>query len=181
MSTHILLRNGALFDYCDEQTWANLDIHAIAWSLAHQHRYLGHTRYPYNTAAHAVRVSYMVPASFALEGLLHDAAEAVCGDMPNPLKRLPELASYAALEERVLAHVLQRHGLAPVLSDVVHAADYQAFREEVAALAVNQSHKVWGFDTTLYREPRIPVVLWDSTASYKEFLHRYTMLTETAA
>lgn len=89
------------------------DVEEIAHALSNLCRYFGHVRHFYNVAHHSVLVANHVwdvaPAEILLDerrklaraALLHDAAEAFCGDMVAPLKRLPEMAGYRALIERV--------------------------------------------------------------------------------
>lgn len=51
-------------------------------------RYCGHTRWHYSVAQHSYLVSKVVNPRFALAGLLHDAPEALLGDVITPVKRL---------------------------------------------------------------------------------------------
>lgn len=82
----------------------------IAHSLANQCRWAGHCEPFYSVAEHSVRVSQWVEANVEdsnqetrcnaiLWGLLHDASEAYCVDVPRPLKRC--LAGYEEIEERL--------------------------------------------------------------------------------
>lgn len=64
----------------------DVDITDIAWSLGRQRRWLGHTKFDWYVAQHAVVTSYIVGEGYALEALLHDAAEAYVGDIPSPFK-----------------------------------------------------------------------------------------------
>jgi len=109
-----------------------VDIRDIAHALAHQCRYAGHTRRFYSVAEHCVLVSQVVPPADALHGLLHDATEAYCVDVPRPVKRY--LAGYAEIEARNWLAICERFGLDATLSASVHTADNSVLLAEKAAL-----------------------------------------------
>lgn len=60
----------------------------ISHTLGNINRFNGNLPQPYTVAQHSVHVSRLVPKEFALGALLHDASEAICCDIPTPLKRL---------------------------------------------------------------------------------------------
>jgi hypothetical protein len=66
----------------------DVDITDIAWGLGRTLRYGGHIREDWSVAHHSVVMSYLVPKKFAMEALLHDAAEAYIGDIIWPVKAL---------------------------------------------------------------------------------------------
>jgi hypothetical protein len=69
-----------------------LFMHDIAWHLGRILRYNGGIRQDYTVAHHSLIMSYAVPEEYALEALLHDAAEAYMGDIVWPVKSMyPEL------------------------------------------------------------------------------------------
>ena len=88
----------------------HVDIHDIAHALSQICRFNGHTRVPYSVAEHCVRCSDLVEPAFALDALLHDAAEAYLGDISTPLKR--ELGrAWSDIEERVERVIAEYFGL----------------------------------------------------------------------
>lgn len=81
----------------------------IAHALSMQCRYGGHCREFYSVAEHSLAVSYIVPPGMALEGLLHDAAEAYICDVPRPLKQLLG-APYSWIEAKIMTAINERYG-----------------------------------------------------------------------
>jgi 5'-deoxynucleotidase YfbR-like HD superfamily hydrolase len=120
MPAEILTATGRTFDL-ERPDNGPFDIQAIAHALSHICRFSGHVREFYSVAQHSVLVSQLLPPHLAMQGLLHDAAEAYLGDLVSPLKRM--LSNYRRLEERVEEAIFRHFGLVyPPPSDV-KAAD----------------------------------------------------------
>ena len=124
---------GARFDLRKPDP-ASVSISDIAWSLATTRRWTGHPRPAYSVAQHSVYVSRLVPREYALEGLLHDAAEAYTGDIASPLKAL--LGRRFARIERAAARAISQ-ALRVNLVDLpqcVHEADSDLMVSEAEQL-----------------------------------------------
>lgn len=111
----ILTHDGAYFDLIHPERSA-LSIDAIAHALSQLCRFTGHVERFYSVAQHSVMVSRLVPPEHALEGLLHDAAEAVLGDVASPLKHL--LPMYQAIEHQVEQAIWSRYGFSALAPEV---------------------------------------------------------------
>lgn len=116
----IMTSTGKHFSFTNPQP-DTICIEDIASALSNICRFTGHVSEFYSVAQHSVRVSYLVPGEFALEGLLHDATEAYCSDINAPLKAL--LPDYRAIEERVDAAIRAKFRLPPAKSPEVKHAD----------------------------------------------------------
>jgi hypothetical protein len=102
--------SGIRFDPLDPRP-GDVAIEDIAHQLGYQCRYNGAVREYYSIAEHSVLASEHVPSAFALEALLHDAAEAYVGDMIRPIKIRDDMAYYRAVEARVQDAIHARFGI----------------------------------------------------------------------
>lgn len=118
--TWILTRSGSHFDFADPQP-DQIRIGDIARGLSNECRFAGQCSDFYSVAQHSYAASWLVPFEFALEALLHDAAEAYTKDIPMPLKQL--LPDYKAIERRVDAAIRAHFGLPAECSAEVKRAD----------------------------------------------------------
>ena len=118
--TSILTRSGRYFDFLNPDP-DTIDIKDIAWALSLTGRFSGHTKGFYSVAQHSVLASYQTPELFAFEALMHDAAEAYCGDMSSPLKSICK--DYQVIEDKVYKVIAKKFKLPESMSPEVHNAD----------------------------------------------------------
>lgn len=135
---------------------AALSIGTLAHSLAQINRFTGHCHRPYSVAEHSLLVSEIIERAgygslAALAGLMHDAHEALVGDVASPIKRemrrhatamafearqLPQARAYSdfdRVEAAAESAVRVRFGLAVIsrhFEHIVGAADMQALATE---------------------------------------------------
>lgn len=110
----------------------------IAHALSQICRFGGHTRQFYSVAQHCVLVSQMVPVEYRLQALLHDAAEAYCGGMVQPLKGLPSMLPYRAYEQAMQSRLFEAYGVVPTVhsTETVKQADLAMLATERRDLMV---------------------------------------------
>lgn len=121
-----MLRSGGFFNLLDP--WGvDIAIEDIAHALSNICRFTGHSRF-YSVAQHSVLVSRLVPTEHAFAGLMHDAHEALVGDVSTPLKRL--LPQYRAIEDRIQEAVLSSFDVEMPLHPCVKDADMVALATE---------------------------------------------------
>lgn len=167
----IQLVSGNYFRF-DDPDGSPFGIEDIAHALAHLCRFTGHTKTFYSVAQHCVLVSHLVPPGDALQGLLHDGAEAFLGDVASPLKAL--LPDYRAIERRVERAVFRRFGLPETLPGTVRRADQVALATERRDLMVTGSahdrHWARVAGTPAHAQRIQP---WSSAAARAAFLDRF--------
>ena len=174
MKPTILLCTGRYFDFTAPTA---LTEEEVAHALSNICRFTGHSREFYSVAQHSVLVSMLVPRPLALWGLMHDAVEAVVGDMASPLKRL--IPEYKALEHRCEAVILAGFGLVGDMPAEVKHADRVALRTEQRDVM----HKEGGLWTSLegIEAPTwLTVKPWTPDEARRRFLKRYDWLRAEA-
>ncbi len=163
---------GELFDFVHPELHP-ISIIDIAQSLSLLCRFAGHSKVFYSVAEHSVRVSYLVPPEHALWGLMHDAGEAYCVDVPRPLKHMAGMEAYRAHEKRVMAAICSWFHMDATEPPEVKLADNIMLVTEQRDLLKN-SHPDFAHVTPLDEtiEP------WTSRKAEHRFLSRFYELTE---
>lgn len=167
----ILLVNGDFFDFKDPRNH-NYDIRAIAHALSNLCRYTGHSKRFYSVAEHSVIVSRLVEPKYALEGLMHDASEAYCGDVASPLKRL--LPGYSKIEEGVQEAIAMYFGLQWPFPKEVHDADKLCYVTERETISNTGKDALWFTDI---KPVDFPIKGLSPKQAYNAFIERYEELT----
>lgn len=169
----IQLADGSYFDL-DMPVATPLRIEVIAHSLANQCRYTGHCNRFYSVAQHSVLVSQIVPPELALTGLLHDAAEAVLGDVARPLKQM--LPEFKELEDRIEGIIFHQWGIPQPLPQEVKDADMVMLATERRDLMEEQQTE-WG--PTVGYEPLAETIMpWSPGEARWRFWDRYCEIVE---
>lgn len=137
--SYIQTLSGKKFSY-QFATADDIDIEDIANALSNICRFAGHLPEFYSVAQHSVLTSLIVPAEFAFEALMHDAAEAYCQDIPAPLKAL--LPDYQRIETLVDDLIRQKYGINPEQAAVVKYADLVMLATERRDLDIDDG-SVW--------------------------------------
>lgn len=136
----IQTQSGKYIDLLSPQP-EQFEIEDIAHSLAHQCRFNGHSRLFYSVAEHSVFVAGLVSEEHRLAALLHDAAEAITGDIVYPLKQAINDISGGLIdiiERDIHAAIAERFGIAPTLPDEVKHADRMMLATERQQLLPEQ-------------------------------------------
>jgi uncharacterized protein len=150
----LVTHSGLVLDYFFPKI-ESICIEDIAVGLSREFRFANQTPEPYSVAQHSVLVSSLVPRQYALEALLHDAAEAYMKDLPAPLKS--KIQAYRIQEDTLMKVIAQKFNLKYPFPEKVKRADQEALKFE------------W---TALIEQP-IPDYCWSIRMAKLKFLHRY--------
>lgn len=105
-----------------------ITIEDIAHGLSRQCRFSGHTINYYTVAQHSVWVALRLPKHLQLEGLLHDASEAFCVDIPSPIKK--HFTQYHVIEDNVMIVIAKKFKIQYPFHDEIKKVDKEALRWE---------------------------------------------------
>jgi len=172
--TSLILRSGALFDLADPES-GRFTLEDIAHGLSHLCRFTGHATRFYSVAEHAVHCSRIAADGFAFEALMHDAAEAIIGDVARPLKSL--LPDYKRIEAAVEARVLGAFGLTLPMSAEVKWADEAMLQLEWREV-MGQTSAIEGLP--VWEHPTVTIGFWSPEEARRRFLSRFDALSPGA-
>jgi len=165
----IRLHSGLKFHFLDPQI-SEVDIRDIAWALSHICRFTGHVKKFYSVAQHCCHVCDILPEEFKLQGLLHDAQEAYCQDLAQPLKQY--LPQYKEMELRIEKAMAKKFGIQFPMPAVVKTADMVLLVTEMRDLMRGGDYKNIPFAPMKER-----IKPWSAEKARREFLKRFHRLT----
>jgi hypothetical protein len=165
---------------------SDIDIMDICHHLSHICRFGGGTRYHYSVGQHSVLVSQVQCTTECLltkpycpppdasqhrrQKFAHDFTEAYLGDIPRPIKYLPEFAAYRDAETKAHEVICQAFGIPAPMPPCVHTADNQLLVAEGAALMNYSYRKDYGAPGNVKIEP------WTPEETRVRFMDRYREL-----
>lgn len=160
-----------------------IDMRFLASTLAKINRFNGRTPLPYSVAQHSVLVAQLLPARLRRYGLLHDAHEAILGDITSPVKsalrQLTAIDAVARLErawDRAIHQALCLPWPLPGAdAALMKAADMTALATEMRDL----------MDIPVHRLPCIPAPTiirpWPWAKAEDQILTEWQRLSDAAA
>ena len=176
---------------------STINIEDIAWGLSRMPRFCGHTItiVPYSVAQHSMFVADEVKSMLGqypninnssdyydilLKALLHDAAEVYTGDLPSPMKRIPELRPIIKqIEAGLDKAIYEAFNLTPMTQgevELIKSADLIAQKIEAHAFMVSRGKNWPGLpEVSLERLQQFEQPL-DSLTSYKLFMDQFNCL-----
>lgn len=119
------------------------DLFSIGVSLGRIPRFAGHTKYLYTVLPHVLTVATIMPPEYSVFGLIHDAPEICCSDVPTPWKTEGAKERELDLYERIA----EGHGLVWPIPEHVQAevdkADRLALEAEAHVIGHPAAELVW--------------------------------------
>lgn len=146
-------------------------IEVIAYALSHLNRYAGHVG-QYSVAQHCVHASHLIgPEHLRMSALLHDAPEALYGDISSPLKRFLDSDDLRGLESFYHDQVDEKYCVLTRHADVKHC-DLRLLVTEAKA-----------FDLPLHFFPDFEpydydIVRWSPKVAEQAFLDQFERLSK---
>lgn len=148
----------------------------IAHHLSLQCRFTGAVQKFYSVGEHSVRVSCAVPEEDALDGLLHDAAEAYLVDLCTPIKNYSALGDeYRKIEAGLERVIRKKFCLRPEMPPSVREADARLLVTEMRDLMSRPpAARKAAWQYAPLEEKIIP---WSPADAELRFLARFNYLT----
>lgn len=120
-------------------------LYSIGVGLGRTVRFSGQTRLFYTVLQHTLVVAELLPIEFRIHGLLHDAPEAIVGDVPTTWKT----DAARDCEDDLQLRIYESLGLklpSVTVYDLLHEADADALAAEAHVLGHAEAGKWWPWD-----------------------------------
>lgn len=150
----------------------DINITDIAWALSNLCRFNGHSKHFYSVAEHSIYVSENSPKQYALQGLLHDAAEAYIGDIASPIKPFFKVD---LIEKQIMRCISIHFGLDDLcpLPDIVKQVDRALLADEAMQI-MNPCTVPW---PQLQEPPlNIDIKCYSPAQAFRLFMYHYENL-----
>lgn len=112
-------------------------IEDIAFALCKVQRFGGHLPVDYSVARHSIEVCGLVTLEHRFQALMHDASDAVFGDMPTPIKNL--CPDFKKLETKFMHVLAKKFGFDWPEHESVRIADKYALENEWQHIMLGKS------------------------------------------
>lgn len=153
-------------------------IEDVAHHLAYQCRYNGATEPFFSIAEHCVMGSYIIDPKYGYDFLMHDCAEAWCGDMIRPMKHETDLQPiFTAIEDAIFAVAAVKFDVSDPVPLAVKELDVAMFKIEQRQLFPNHPNPE-EFDQEFHKGFKLPC--WSMDRAEREFLARFRYLSSSA-
>lgn len=174
----IRLRSGLYFDLRDPQP-DQFTLADIAGALSKICRFGGQIDQFYSVAEHSFNCARQARYDghghqVEVAALMHDAAEAFCGDVVKPLKMM--IPEYREIEKRIEAVIEAKFGIEKSASDIVKEIDMAMLIAERRAL-FSADNVEWTGENSVRRISFVPL-LWNPTQAEQAFVNVANFLLE---
>ena len=147
----------------------------IAHALSNICRFNGHSIAHYSVAQHSVLLADQLAADRASIyiqrwALLHDAAEAYCGDITRPLKSL--LPGFAEIEGRIMDAICVRFGMDVNMPTIVKEYDDRILADEYREV-MGEGDVPWNLP---YESLGLTIDPWPCWKAKRAFLQKFIQL-----
>lgn len=149
----------------------DIRIEDIAHHLSMNVRFNGAVKYPYSVAQHSWLLSHLVSDENKLCALLHDAPEAILGDMIRPIKYL--FPKFIEIENNIWAVIARKYGLPQKIPEEVKLNDTKICFTEKRDCLNPSVDDIWGDDIEPHKI-KIKQMSWQE--SKQLFLGRFEEL-----
>jgi len=161
---------------------ADFIIKDIAHSLALLCRYNGHCRFHFSVAQHSwyvmeclKKVLHVESKQLLLTGLLHDAAESICGDMISPVKHHPIMRPYVDWINHIERVLAERFDIPFPFPPIIKRADNIMLATEKEHIVHLPPPRPW----VIVEEPwfELEIEQWSPEVAEERFLQAFIDLS----